>query len=390
MFTDIVFGKQTDSYLFDVTARNIGYRDQKYTADYQNRKVKFSFVFDSIPLNYCYNCLTPWKETGANSWVLDDATQKAVQNSRYPVPVTPLPPGYVAIPGTYAQNQLVSVYRAQAQPFEIRQRRDTTGLNLSYDLNTDVALSAGFTTTRKSGNQPFGMSFAFNNANELPMELDNRTNDFGAAIEWAKPQGMIRAAFDYSAFSNQFNSVEWDNPFQLVDYTNGKVPPDGPYDASGYSNGNGAARGRISSFPDNTMAVVSFMGLYKFSRHTSVNGTVQISDQNQNDELIPWTTNAQINQPSVWALFPSLASLPRATAEAKVRGVNALLNFSSRPSRKVGFNASPATIRTPACRGRSRTTRTSGSTRYRKKPLARRQKATASSATPSTRRCRSR
>ena len=76
LFTNIVFGKQTDTYFYDVTAKNIGYRDQSYTLDYQRSKLKFSFVWDSIPLNYCYNCLTPWKETGANSWVLDDATQR--------------------------------------------------------------------------------------------------------------------------------------------------------------------------------------------------------------------------------------------------------------------------------------------------------------------------
>jgi len=348
-YTNIVFGKQTDNYVFGLTAKNVGYHDQKYTADYQNSKMKFSFVWDSIPLNYCYNCLTPWKDSGGNNWVLDDATQKAVQNSRPQTPggpVTPLPPGYTSIPASAAQAQLISVYRGLAQTFEMQQRRDTTGFNLSYDLNAETALSAGFTTTKKSGNQPFGMSYAFNNANELPMQLDNRTNDFGAAIEWAKPQGMIRAGFDYSAFSNQFNEVMWDNPFQLTDYNNGlpvipcgTTPPTGPFDCSGYSNGNGPARGRISSFPDNSMAVVSFMGLYKFSRHTSVNGTVQISDQSQNDDLIPWTTNSTIKLPQVLAAFPSLAELPRETAEAKVRGVNALLNFSSRPTTKVGFTA---------------------------------------------------
>jgi hypothetical protein len=121
--------------------------------------------------------------------------------------------------------------------------------------------------------------------------------------------------------------------------TCGTTPPTGPFDCSGYSNGNGPARGRISSFPDNSMAVVSFMGLYKFSRHTSVNGTVQISDQSQNDDLIPWTTNSTINQQYVWNYFPTIKELPRETAEAKVRGVNALLNFSSRPTTKVGFTA---------------------------------------------------
>ena len=81
-------------------------------------------------------------------------------------------------------------------------------------MTSDVALSVDFTSTKKSGYQPFGMSHAFNNANELPMQLDNRTNDFGAAVEWVKPQGMFRAAFERSMFSNQFNDVMWDNPLQ--------------------------------------------------------------------------------------------------------------------------------------------------------------------------------
>ena len=339
LFTNIVFGKQTDTYLYDVTAKNIGYHDQNYLVNYQNSKMKFSFVWDSIPLNYCYNCLTPWRQESGSSWTLSDTVQKQVQDSRYPSPVKPLPPGYVAIPTTAAQAQLTSVYRAEAQTFEMQSRRDVAGFKFGYDLNADTALTVDFQTTKKSGYQPFGMSHAFSNANELPMELDNRTNDFGAAVEWAKPKGMFRAAFEHSMFSNTYNEVMWDNPLNLVDYNNGKQPPDGPYDPSGYSNGNGAARGRISSFPDNSMTVVSFMGLYKFTRSTTVNGTVQISDQSNDDDLIPWTSNAQINQPSVWALFPSLAELPRETAEAKVRGVNALLNFTSRPTRKIGFNA---------------------------------------------------
>lgn len=349
LFTNIVFGKETASYVFDATAKAIGYHDQKYTANYQNSKLKFGFLFDSIPLNYCYNCLTPWTEASAGVWTLDAATRTAVQNSRYkiPPPTVPLPSGFVGIPTTAAQAQLVSVYRPIAKNFELQQRRDTTGFSLSYDVMPDLALTGSWQTMSKTGYQPFGMSFAFNNANELPLHLDNRTNDFSIGVEWVKPQGMFRAAFDHSAFSNQFNQVEWDNPLQVVDYNNGLAitnppcgtTPMGPYDCSGYSNGNGPAKGRISAFPDNSMSVVSFMGLYKIARQTSLNGTVQIIDQSQNDELIPWTTNAVINQPAVWAVFPELASLERTTAEAKVRAVNALMNFSSRPTKMVGITA---------------------------------------------------
>jgi hypothetical protein len=326
-YTDIVLGKETGTYLFNLTAKNAGYRDQRFTLDYANAKVKFGFIWDATPLNYGYNTLTPWTETSGNVWTLDAASRTLVQNK-----------AAMGIPTTYAQAQNASIYRALAKPFDIQQRRDNAGVNMSYDASKDLALSLTFNSTHKTGYQPFGMAFAFNNANELPMQLDNRTNDFGVAVEWVKPQGMFRAAVDYSSFSNEYNEVMWDNPLRATDFNNGLTPPSGPYDASGYSNGNGPARGRISSFPDSTMTVVSFMGLYKMAHRTSLNGSLQVINQNQDDQLIPWTTNSVINQQAVWDLFPNLKTLPRETAEAKVRAVNALLNFTSRPTRTLGFN----------------------------------------------------
>ena len=89
--------------------------------------------------------------------------------------------------------------------------------------------------------------------------------------------------------------------------------------------------------PSNSMNVVSAMGLYKMARRTAVNGTLQFTTQSQNEALIPWTINPLIAAPSVYALFPHLATLPRSTAEAEVKGVNALVNLNSRPFRNTGF-----------------------------------------------------
>jgi MtrB/PioB family decaheme-associated outer membrane protein len=263
-------------------------------------------------------------------FTLDTAARTAVQNKQ---------PGVVGIPTTPAQLATPSIYRGIAKTTEIQALRNTFGLGFDYKANQDLTLNFGLTNTSKSGHQPFGMSFAFNNANELSMPLDNNTMDFTVGLEWAKKSGMFRAAFDHSAFSNSLNAIEWDSPLRVTDYNNGLAPLLGPYDPSGYSNGNGPAKGRISSFPDNTMSMVSFMGLYKFGRHTTLNGTMQFTDQTQNDDLIPWTTNSVINTPQVWASFPELASLPRGTAEAKVSGVNGLVNFNTRPAPKLGFNA---------------------------------------------------
>ena len=148
---------------------------------------------------------------------------------------------------------------------------------------------------------------------------------------------MVRLAWDGSFFDNRLDTLVWDNPIRATDFTNGLLPPDGPYDPNGYSNGNGPAQGRMSLAPSNSMNVVSAMGLYKMPRRTTVNGTLQFTNQSQDEALIPWTINPVVANPTVYAAFPHLASLPRSTAEAEVKGVNALINLNSRPFRRVSF-----------------------------------------------------
>jgi MtrB/PioB family decaheme-associated outer membrane protein len=205
---------------------------------------------------------------------------------------------------------------------------------------TDVAgLDLAFSSTQKSGNQPYGAAFAFNDGNELPMSLDNRTNDLTAGFEWAKAStGMFRVGWVGSWFTNQFQSLTWDNPLRATDYSNGKTPPAGPYDASGYSNGNGPAFGRLALPPSNSLNTFSILGLYKMPAHSTLNGQLAFTTMKQNDELIPWTTNTMIANSAVYALFPGLRNLERSTAEAVVHGVNALLNFTTRPNEHFAFD----------------------------------------------------
>src|SRR5262249_61468425 len=79
--------------------------------------------------------------------------------------------------------------------------------------------------------------------------------------------------------------------------------------------------------------------LYTLPSHTTVNGTLSFTTMNQNDDLIPWTINPVIANPTIYQSFPDLATLPRTTAEAKVHGINALVNLTSKPNRLFGITA---------------------------------------------------
>ncbi len=319
-FSKVQFGKQSETYKFDFGAYNIGYRDQNYTANYASGKASYSGFFDSTPLNYSYLTSTPWRETSTGVFTLDATARQQVQNRAA---------GVVGVPSSAAQLATRSIYVGLAQPVDLKSKRDTLGLRYARDLNPGLGINLAFTSTKKSGNQPYGMSFAFNNANELPIPLDNRTNDLSAGVEFIRPEGMVRVAWDASFFNNKIKEVLWDNPLRATDTT--------PFDPSGYSNGNGPAFGRMSMPPSNSMNTVSLTGLYKMPAHTTLNGVVSFTAMNQNDDLIPWTTNGAINNPGVWAVFPELRALPRTTAEAKVHGINAMFNFTSRPNRYFGL-----------------------------------------------------
>ncbi len=332
--------------LFDASASNIGYHDQQYHVGFTDRRVNFTFRWDSIPLNYSYITRTPYAG-GSGTLTLDDGAQRAVQGptnatndgTAVGVPCAPgAPPAACGNPAQVAQALAArSIYNDLAPAFDLQHRRDTAAFALTYAATRAVDIDARFTSARKDGQQPWGASFAFNDAVEVPQPLDQRTDDLALGASWANPRGMIRLEWDNSRFTNHIPSLVWDNPIRATDFNNGLAPPNGPFDPSGYSNGNGPVQGRMALAPSNMMNVVSATGLYKMPGRTTFNGTLQLTSQTQDEDLIPWTINSVINSPGVIAAFPGLAQLPRPTAEAEAKGVNALMNFSSRPMRAVSF-----------------------------------------------------
>jgi MtrB/PioB family decaheme-associated outer membrane protein len=335
-------GKTTNRYQLTALAANVGYHDQRYELGYTNAKSSFSFLWDSIPTNFSYLTSTPWTHAGNGVLTLDDNAQKAVEaKTAVGVPCAPgAPPAACANPAAAAlalANR--SIYVGLAKPFDMQMRRDAAGVEFTHALNQALGLNLGFTSTKKSGTQPWAASFAFNNYNEVALPLDNRTNDVNAGMEWANKKGMIRVSYEGSNFNNNIQSLTWDNPIRFTDFNNGLLPPLGPYDPSGYSNGNGPARGQMALAPSNTMYAFGVTGLYKMPGHTSVNGIVRMIDMSSNEALLPWSTNSSINTPSVIAAFPHLAHLPRDTAEAKVKGLNAMFNLNSRPTKMLALQA---------------------------------------------------
>ena len=316
----LTFDKTNESYLFDARAQNIGYRDQMFATDYHGGKGWFTGSFVSTPLNYSYISTTPWIEQSPGHLTLDVAARQLVQAGTV-----------VGIPQNAAQLNTPSIYRSLAAPFTLEHLRQTGAASGVYELNRDTAFTGGFSSTKRDGHQPWGASFAFNVANEVPLAIDSRTNDANAALEWTKTRGMLRVGWNGSWYNNHINELTWDNAFRATSAN--------PFDPNGYSNGNGSSIGRMSVPPDNLLSSFHATAMYKLQPRTVINGSVAFTRMSQNDPLIPWTINPVLQTPAIFAAFPGLANVPRATAEAKVDGTNAVLNFSTRPTPLWGITA---------------------------------------------------
>ena len=326
----IAIGKETDAVAYDFSAANVGYDDQAYNFSY-NRfgKAKFDLNFNGQPLNYAFNSLTPYRDAGNNKWTLDPTLRTRVQNKEA---------GIVGIGNTAATN-VASIYRSIATEFPMSAQRNTLDMGLKYQVNKIATVDFSYRMVTKSGNQPYAGAFAFSNANELPMTLDNGVNEITAGIEFAKSEyGMFRAEYSGSFFKQNLASMEWDSPLRATDFDNGKVPPSGPWDPSGYSNGNGPAFGRMSMTPSSAMNTLRLTALYKMPNHTTLNGQFAIVRMTQDDDILPFTTNTKIAQAATYAFYPGLAKLPRPSAEAQVDGINAVINFTTRPTDYFAFD----------------------------------------------------
>jgi MtrB/PioB family decaheme-associated outer membrane protein len=325
--------RDTERVLFNFSAVNVGYLDQQYAAEFrQTGKAKLIFTWDSVPTNFGYNTSVAWREAAKGVWTMDNATRLAVQNRATS--------GVLGIPTTAvqsAQASQTSAYLGLLSPFDIQARRDIADLSGRFAINPNASINLAVLSTARTGYRPFGASFAFNNANELPLAIDDRTNNVEAAFEYVRSKGMFRVGWEGSWYNNDIKEFIWDNPLRQSDFSNGLLPPLGPFDPSAYSNGNGPARGRMSVSPSNSVNAIKGVALYKLPSRTTLNGALSVARFDQNDPLIPWTINPVIANPAVYAVFPELAHLPRPTAEAGVRNVNALINLTSRPNRLFGL-----------------------------------------------------
>ena len=288
------FTQEKRDWTFKATATHVGYRDQKYTGEMDKAgKLIITFTWDQNPALLRLRGLRPVRPPhghalyGGVAWCLPAARQ---------------PPGRRAGDAIGPQQRLHVCGAGRRD----RQLRKTADLAIVYHATNSTDLLFHLVNTIKDGEQPWAATFGFSNAIELPGPLDHRTTDITGQVQWSNERGTIRAGYDGSFFSNNVQTLVWDNPLRVEDGATGVGP----------------SQGRQPLWPDNSTNGVSATTAWKLGKQTRVFGNLSFSKWSQDGALLPYTINTLL------PVFP----LERQTADvsADVTGVYAGLN--SRPS----------------------------------------------------------
>lgn len=295
LFTDAKYATEgpDGEWGFRATADNVGYRDQRYFANYERTgRFNVSGLWDQIPQFYSVDTRTPYIHTGDNL-ELDDNTQRAVQNGAF----NPTP---------------LNAWLPIASQFDLRERRDIGSVNFIATPTKQIDVKASFTSQSHVGELPWGASFGFNNDVEVALPYDSRTNDFTLGAEWTNTRNMLSVAYDGSWFDNQDNPLIWDSPLRLDD-----------------SATSGPGRGRTNLWPSNSAQTVSIGGYSKFPHRTQLTGFISFGSWKNDETLQPFTINSALPQ----------LPLPRTTAAADAGIFSTNLNLVSRPEMDWRFSA---------------------------------------------------
>ena len=274
--------RETDVWSLQFGADNIGYRDQRYAATYERTGLfTITGLWDQIPQFYSIDTSTPFTPIGETPMGVDDATQLAIQNGQ-----------------TNSR-----AYIPQAVQFDMRERRDNGIVGVHATPTTAIDFKGTFSTTRHSGELPWGASFGFSNDVEVALPYDSRTNDLSLGAEWTGARGMVRLGYDGSWFDNLDDTLVWDSPLRLDPIAG--TP----------------SQGRMALWPSNNAHTVSAAGNLKLARRTQATAYVSFGTRSNNQPLLPFTINPALPQ----------VALPRATTEGEAQIFSTNLNLVSRP-----------------------------------------------------------
>ncbi len=280
--------------------------------------------YNKIPHRFGNNGLILFAETSPGRWQIADSIQQSLQSTlvqQFATDKSKITYAYL--------NRLITPYLNAADTIDLDLQRDRTRAVFDLGKMGRMAWKLDYSHENRTGNRPYGASFGFGNAIELPEPIDYATDGATLSGELNGKSGGLTFGYRYSRFENDNDTMIFDNPFRFTDSTDPSA-----YQAPGSASVGGAAHGEADLAPDNESGFLFANGRLR-AGSWSFAGALSYGRMEQNDALVPYTLNGAIRGIGFdGAVFDatSAANLPVSKADTQVD----VLNFYGTANAKFG------------------------------------------------------
>jgi MtrB/PioB family decaheme-associated outer membrane protein len=268
----------------DFSTGNAGRRDARYTFNYGvPGRYNVLFDYNKIPHRFGNDGRMLYTRTGPGRLEIADPIQGAIQTAlTTQAGINPAGITYPFLRG------LLAPYLAAAQSVDLALQRDRTLARVDLGTMGRFGWGLEYIHEARSGNRPFGGSFGFSNATEIPEPIDYDTTGAEIAGEFNTATSGLRLGYRHSQFRNNVSTVVWDNPFRLT----GSTDPNA-YTAPGAGSINGSALGFADLAADNDANLLFVNGRTRLGSWWA-SGAASYNRMTQDDPLLPYTLNPSI------------------------------------------------------------------------------------------------
>ena len=303
---------ESDRYL-DIYGTKVWRDDARMSLGYGVRGSYDIWVdYNKIPHNFGNNAKLLWNRVG-NNWAIADPVQADLQAAIEAAPARDF--DFI--------DSLISPHINASDTIDLGIQRDRFATEVDFRSMRKFAWGVEYKHENRTGTRPFGGTFGFNNANEIPEIIDYDTTDAVIRGEFNTENGGLQFGYRYSMFENSNDVMTWDNPFRIDDATNPiayLAPTTTPFGPNG---------GIIDLAPDNESNTLFLSGRGRFAGSWWAAGNLSLIEMEQNDPLQPYTVNTAITGisfPSMMPFDPTVkATLPVQNADTSVD----VLNFTA-------------------------------------------------------------
>ncbi len=327
-------------YFVEALGGGVGYRDQYEGINfgrYNDWKVKV--FYNEIPHMFTSTYRSLWQGVGSDYLTLNQLKPGGTLR-----PATPARPGVPAQTNlqnsaTATRNNIVNQLN-NTDLSQLELVRKTGGLTVDKWITNNWKFYGSYSNEQREGARPFGMVVGGGGGGgnvEVPESIDYNTQDLIGALRYDDGVNNLNLQLNFSWFKNNIDTLTVENP--LFATLNGSLPI-----APNVLNPSVFTTGQYDLYPDNNYT--NLRAEYARSMpnwfHSRLTATASLSKYQQDDNLIPWTTNSlqgmSFSGVNAFNKWNTTAALTKQSADAEIDTKMFDIGLVMRPTDKLDVN----------------------------------------------------